>query len=530
MPTRRSTLALDRPALGVDVVLDGEPLALRQAELLGGELASRGTSAACAYQARISASLCRRLTRTWPARVAAGALAAPPPRSSACTWRRVTGSIASALRSTTPNGAAANLAIGGASPVATLSGKLAALASGRPALSFSSRGRSTLYAAFSAQRLRETRSRSPRSALSSLSNTGASGVAARRRAAAPAPPARAAPAPRSAALIGRIGRHGAFALLALAAELGREGGAHARSESAARSSSPPAGWRRRRCPCPRPAAAPRRSAAAARSARSAVRSAAAPVDAARLQQLRAQLAADDARAAAARRCLRPRTRRWPARSPRPPAPFRRSRKCWSSSISAPSPGCIETIAGPPVEKPNSLGAGERRRRGRAARRDARLPVGAKLRACSACRAAAARESRRARRGRSPSGRLPAGTAPWQLTANGSARRGSPNGDHRFRELDRDLAHLGDLALRADGDDGGRGVRADRAGDAAQRPRRTASQSAACATPSTFGKSMSGRAGPGQRPDRSAPAACGRARSAGAAPRCRAAASRSPRRR
>ena len=31
-------LALDRPALGVDVVLGGEPLALRQAELLGGEL------------------------------------------------------------------------------------------------------------------------------------------------------------------------------------------------------------------------------------------------------------------------------------------------------------------------------------------------------------------------------------------------------------------------------------------------------------------------------------------------------------
>ena len=89
-------------------------------------------------------------------------------------------------------------------------------------------------------------------------------LAARRLRAAPAPRARAAPARRSAALIGRIGRQGALALLALAAELGGEGRAHARGESAARSSSRPAGWPRRRCPCPRPAAPRRRSAAGAR--------------------------------------------------------------------------------------------------------------------------------------------------------------------------------------------------------------------------------------------------------------------------
>ena len=71
-------------------------------------------------------------------------IAAACGRSSPCTWRKVSGSIAWASRSTMPNGAAANLAIGGASPVCTLSGKLEALSSARPALSFKSRGSSTL--------------------------------------------------------------------------------------------------------------------------------------------------------------------------------------------------------------------------------------------------------------------------------------------------------------------------------------------------------------------------------------------------
>jgi hypothetical protein len=69
-------------------------------------------------------------TRTWPP-LACG-------RRSPCTWRSVIGSIGSAFHSMTPNGAAANLAIGGASPVATFSGKLPALASGRPLASFRS--------------------------------------------------------------------------------------------------------------------------------------------------------------------------------------------------------------------------------------------------------------------------------------------------------------------------------------------------------------------------------------------------------
>ena len=120
------------------------------------------------------------------------------------------GSIApSVVHSTTPNGAAANLASGGASPVATLSGKLLALASARPAPSFSSRGNSSVKAVFSGKgpaKLSDETS----SALSSLSKLGAIAL----------PPAGckrtcAATARASGALnvsvSGRIGQHGALA-------------------------------------------------------------------------------------------------------------------------------------------------------------------------------------------------------------------------------------------------------------------------------------------------------------------------------
>ena len=62
----------------------------------------------------------------------------------------VTGSTAGSARWITPTGAAENLAIGGASPVATPSGKLAALASGRPAPSFKATGSSIVKRALSA--------------------------------------------------------------------------------------------------------------------------------------------------------------------------------------------------------------------------------------------------------------------------------------------------------------------------------------------------------------------------------------------
>ena len=164
----------------------------------------------------MSASLCRRLTRTWPLPVPgalAPAVAALAPalgaRRSTCTWRSVTGSIASAFLSTTPNGAAANLAIGGALPVCTLSGKLDALASGRPALSRSVAGISMLNAAFSASGFGNAISLTS-VALSSLSNTGASGLPAAGRRRTWAASSRATGAVKRT-LIGRIGRHGALA-------------------------------------------------------------------------------------------------------------------------------------------------------------------------------------------------------------------------------------------------------------------------------------------------------------------------------
>ena len=115
----------------------------------------------------------------------------------------------------TPNGAAANLAIGGAAPVASLSGKLAALASTRPALSFKSPGRLSVNAAFSDSGVGKV-SALTSVAVSSLSNTGASALAdpgdagdagvsrtfaAHSRGTGAEKPSR----------IGRIGKHGALA-------------------------------------------------------------------------------------------------------------------------------------------------------------------------------------------------------------------------------------------------------------------------------------------------------------------------------
>ena len=96
---------------------------------------------------------------------------AAPERRSPCTWRRVTGSIASASRSITPKGEAANLAMGGASPVATLSGNEPALASVRPAASFTSRGNSTVIAIDSGSGVGKRTSLTS-AAVSSLSNCG----------------------------------------------------------------------------------------------------------------------------------------------------------------------------------------------------------------------------------------------------------------------------------------------------------------------------------------------------------------------
>ena len=312
----------------------------------------------------MSASLCRRLTRTWPlparGRARAGAAALAPAlgaRRSTCTWRSVTGSIASAFLSTMPNGAAANLAIGGALPVCTLSGKLDALASGRPALSRSVAGISMLNAAFSASGFGNAISLTS-VALSSLSNTGASGApaAGRRRtwaASSRATGAREANAHRPDRQARRVGA------LALAAEVGREGGADgegkalldrgddlrvARRGDALAPDEPQGGAVRQR-----PLAAREQRPLGPRL-----------VDAARLQHLRAHVAADDperepladaldlAPGVGERRCRRPPGRSGAAGSAGPPRsrcrrpaasrrrPGRRSRTRSASLRSAPA--------------------------------------------------------------------------------------------------------------------------------------------------------------------------------------------------
>ena len=97
-------------------------------------------------QAMMSASAFTASALTWPTgRACSG--------RSASTLRTVTGSSAwpsgSASRSITPNGEAANLASGGKGPVATSSGKAAALSTVRPASSTRSPGSITLKRAFS---------------------------------------------------------------------------------------------------------------------------------------------------------------------------------------------------------------------------------------------------------------------------------------------------------------------------------------------------------------------------------------------
>ncbi len=153
-----------------------------------------------AYQSSTSAAPSTRRTRSWPWGAAG--------RSSPCTWRNVTGSTASPpSRSRTPKGAEANLASGGASPLATFKGKLVTLASARPALSFSPAGSSIVNVAFSGSGVGKAICCTS-SDLSSLSNTGASAVpvAGFRRACAASARGTGAEKP---SVIGRIGRQAA---------------------------------------------------------------------------------------------------------------------------------------------------------------------------------------------------------------------------------------------------------------------------------------------------------------------------------
>jgi hypothetical protein len=121
------------------------------------------------------------------------------------------------------------------------------------------------------------------------------------------------------------------------------------------------------------------------------------------------------------------------------------------------PGCIETIAGPPVENANRV-----------------APVSAGVLAAVAPRARDAGLRRRAPlgtdargAGRSRTERLAEVVEPDAVVGPSPAARGNAalasdrerigearvaESDHRVRELHRHLAHLRDLALRRDGDD------------------------------------------------------------------------------
>jgi hypothetical protein len=138
--------------------------------------------------------------------------------SAGSTLRRVTGSSAglsplasgSAKRSTMPKGAAANLASGGITPVATFSGKLAALEAARPLASWKPAGSSTVKADFSGStplKLTPLTSASP--SVSSRSKVGLKlSLADFRRIASASFRATGA---LKARRIGRIGRHAAWA-------------------------------------------------------------------------------------------------------------------------------------------------------------------------------------------------------------------------------------------------------------------------------------------------------------------------------
>ena len=134
------------------------------------------------------------------------------------------------------------------------------------------------------------------------------------------------------------------------------------------------------------------------------------------------------------------------------APFRRSRKCWSSSISLPPPGCIETTAGPPVENVKRV-----------------VPVSAGALAAAAAALAAPAFGAGFQSARTVAVQLRAGAerlakvvqpdavaGPAAAAGGNAALAGDrerigeariAEGHDRFGEFHRHLAHLRDLALR-----------------------------------------------------------------------------------
>ena len=315
----------------------------------------------CVYQLRMSASVCSVSTRTVPLFEA--------DLSSSCTWRSVTGSMASALCSMTPNGAAANLAIGGALPVFTASGNIEALASGRPALSFRLAGNSICSVAFSGSGRAKVTDCTSSPGSARFSNTGAAPATA-----VPAGACRALAAAAGAAVPGNSRRR---ILSASPREMGAENrsviastgqhGAPARSRSQLNSAVKGLRtWKRKRCstrvtmPGLAAAAMPlpqtKRIAASKGRGREQVSTSTRSG-----WRLRRRAFSNSSRAG-------PVMMRTGRRSPMPStshqlfastllctaAPLSCSRKCWSSSMTLRSQGCIVVTAGPPVLKLNSV--------------------------------------------------------------------------------------------------------------------------------------------------------------------------------
>ena len=351
-----------------------------------------------------------RLMRTCPV-PAAG-------RRSPCTWRSVTGNKASAWRSMMPNGAVANLAIGGAAPVVTCSGKAPALASSRPEASFKSLGSAMVKRAFSGSGVAK-RTCVTSVDLSSLSNTGAS----------------AAPRAGCSSTCCACARATGSEKLTVSGLIGRQGAA-ARSRSqlnsavkALRTRNPKrCGARVSTCGltcAAMPAPHTRRIGVSPGSGRWQASTSKLGAALSSFKVLMRSARTAPATTRTAMRSPMPSTshQAWRATLPSTAGPVRCNTKCWSSSMSLPSPGCTRSTAGPPVLKLNSVrpltaGAGVVAAAEAAA---AATPGLQSARSFTVQRVPGGSGSRKSNSQLRPSAQrpLPVTALPWQATTTGS---------------------------------------------------------------------------------------------------------------
>ena len=280
------------------------------------------------------------------------------PCKSACTWRKVSGNMGSVpaflsaalLASTMPKGAAENLAKGGMPPVATASGKPLALANVRPDSSLTSDGNLMLRRAFSGSggAKRTSVKVAPFSSLSSLGAMTTPCAVLNR---APMATERGTGAEKRSTR-GRRGKQGA-----LARSRSQENSAVKRGRTVQVKVLATAETIGGSCAEVMPAPHTMRTLLSGAKARS--------------QRASNQLAAGFSSRCSRNSCSRcgPVTTCRLMRSPRTStshqaflatlamftAPFRRSKKCWSSSMAWPTDGRVCTTLGAPVLKRNSCG-------------------------------------------------------------------------------------------------------------------------------------------------------------------------------